>query len=85
MKQYLSGIGFKVVQEANQNSPGAEAGNGIVGVHYAAVKHRNPLRIRGNADSDWAELGGAWEPVTQVTALPAWGHTFIYTKVTFNP
>lgn len=42
MKQYLSGIGFKVVQEANQNSPGAEAGNGIVGVHYAAVKHRNP-------------------------------------------
>lgn len=38
MKQYFSGICFKIVQDGKQNAPGVEAGNGTMGVHNANCK-----------------------------------------------
>lgn len=43
MKQYLSEIRFKIVQEGKQNRPEAEAGNGIVGVYRANCTVQGPL------------------------------------------
>ena len=58
MKQYFSGICFKIVQDGKQNAPGVEAGNGTMGVHNANCKVQKSPGDLVKTESDWAELGG---------------------------